>query len=306
MSLPLDRIEQYVRQQLLGISRQRNEDFQFVLIRYALERFLYRLSNSHYADSFVLKGALLFEVWMNQPYRPTKDLDLLGFGDDTPEQMTRIFTDICQADVEPDGLVFDARRIAISEIREKQDYEGLKVKLPAFLGKAGISLQIDIAFGDAITPAASKIEFPAILSMPSATIICYPKETVVAEKLQAAVYLDIQNSRMKDFCDVFWLSGLFDFEGPMLVKAIMATFKRRKTNIPERIPVFMTEEFFADRLKRSQWQAFIRKTNVTEIPENLEAVLYKIRQFLLPPLEAASTGESFQYHWSPDGPWQAT
>lgn len=304
MNRPPERVIQSVRQRLLEISRQRNEDFQFVLMRYAHERLLYRMTQSAHTDRFVLKGALLFHAWMNQPYRPTKDLDLLGFGDASPERMRAMLADICAVDVEPDGLVFDATQITISEIREKQDYAGLRIKLAVFLGKATIPMQIDIAFGDAVTPAASNIEFPAMLDMPPAVIASYPRETVVAEKLQTAVYLDIQNSRMKDFFDLFWLARFFDFEGLVLVNAIMATFERRKTDLPERMPTFMTEEFTNDRFKRSQWQAFFRKTNVSEISANLDMVIFNLKNFLLPPLKAAAINETFRFHWSPGGPWK--
>jgi len=304
MSSSPERIEQEVRRQLLEISRQRNEDFQFVLMRYGLERLLYRLANSRFADKFVLKGALLFEVWMNQPYRPTKDLDLLGFGDHAPDILVGIFSEICHTDVEPDGLIFDGERMSVSEIREHQNYEGLRVKLTAFLGNARIPSQIDIAFGDAVTPEASKIKFPPILGMSAATILCYPKETVIAEKLQAAVYLDMQNSRMKDFCDIYWLSRFFDFDGDILVRAIRATFIRRKTAPPDGAPVFMSQEFTGDRLKQGQWQAFIRKTSVSGLPDNLEMVVAKIKRFLLPPLKAAGTDDLFRYYWPADGPWR--
>jgi predicted nucleotidyltransferase component of viral defense system len=304
MSSSSERIEQEVRRQLLEISRQRNEDFQFVLTRYALERLLYRLASSKFVDKFVLKGAFLFEVWLDQPYRPTKDLDLLGFGDHAPDHLAGIFGDICRTDVEPDGLIFDAERISVSEIREHQEYEGLRIKLPAFLGNARIPLQIDIAFGDAVTPNTSRINFPPILRMPAAAVLCYPKETVIAEKLQAAVYLDMQNSRMKDFCDIYWLSRFFDFDGDVLVRAIRATFKRRKTSLPDRAPVFMSQEFTDDRIKQSQWQAFIGKTSVSGLPYNLEMVVAKIKPFLFPALKAAGTDDSFRYYWPAEGPWR--
>ncbi len=240
---------------------------------------------------------------MNQPYRPTKDMDFLGLGDPSPERMRAIFTDICAVDVEPDGLVFDPTQITISEIREKQDYEGLRIKLAVFLGKATIPMQIDIAFGDAVTPAANNIEFPAMLDMPPAVISSYPRETVVAEKLQAAVYLDIQNSRMKDFFDLLWLARFFNFEGVVLVDAIMATFGRRKTDVSKRMPTFMTEEFTSDRFKRLQWQAFIRKMNVPEVPANLDTVIFDLKNFLLPPLKEAAINGTFRFHWPPGGPW---
>jgi predicted nucleotidyltransferase component of viral defense system len=305
MSQSQGRIEQEVRRQLLEISRVRKEDFQFVLTRYGLERLLYRLANSLFAEKFVLKGALLFEVWLSQSYRPTKDLDLLGFGDQAPDQLAGIFADICRTEVEPDGLIFDAQRIAVSGIRENQEYEGLRVKLAAFLGNARIPLQIDIAFGDAVTPNPNKIKFPPILSMSAATILCYPKETVIAEKLQAAVYLDMQNSRMKDFCDIYWLSRFFDFDGDVLIRAIRATFKRRNTVVPSTVPAFMTEDFTGDRLKQGQWQAFIRKASISDLPDNLEMLVAKLRQFLLPPLKAAGTEDLFRYHWPANGPWRS-
>lgn len=292
-----------VRQRLLNISRDKKEDFQLILIRFALERFLFRLSKSKYADQFILKGAFLFLIWAKQRYRPTRDLDLLGFGDSSSERITRIFQDICNTKVEQDGLLFDVKSISVSQIREAQEYGGQRVKLIALLGNARIPLQIDIAFGDAITPNVHEVDFPSMLEMSKPRVYAYPKETVVAEKLQSIVYLGMQNSRMKDFFDLLWFSKLFAFEGPVLIKAIKATFKRRNTDIPSQIPIALSDEFSLDQIKQIQWKAFLNKNGIIELSENLTAIIDKLREFLLPPLYAAAGNDTFLHSWPSGGPW---
>jgi hypothetical protein len=289
---------------LLNLSRQRNEDFQFCLTRYALERFLYRLSKSGHAEKFVLKGALLLMAWTDQPYRPTKDLDMLGFGESTPDNLERAIAEICQTEVEFDGLFFDVGSIEISEIREGQGYQGKRVRLMAALGNARVPLQIDMAFGDAITPSIEEIDYPALLEMPVARVRAYPKETVVSEKMEAAVRLDLQNSRMKDFFDLLWLSRLFPFEGALLVKAIGATFKRRKTELPAEVPLFLSKAFASDQVKQIQWRAFLKKNSISGMPGELDTVISELNGFLIPPLKYAVTNEPFTLHWPARGPWQ--
>lgn len=304
MSSEDKRLEQSVRRRLLNLSRERKEDFQFLLTLYALERFLYRLSKSRYVDRFVLKGAFLFIVWTDQPYRPTRDLDLLDIGESSPDSLTGLFIDICITNVEPDGLVFDADSISANEIREDQAYEGQRVKLAAFLGKARIPLQIDVAYGDSITPDPEEFKFPTLLEMPTGRIRTYPKEAVVAEKIQAAVYLGMQNSRMKDFYDLLWLERFFSFDGEVLVKAIQGTFQRRKTNLPERVPLSLTDEFSTDQVKQMQWKAFLRKNGISEIAEDFKVAVVELRLFLIPPLEAAAYNRQFILHWPSGGPWK--
>jgi len=233
MNSDIKNIEHSVRQRLLDVSKRRKVDYQFCLTHYALERFLYRLSISLHAEKFILKGALLLMSWTNEPYRPTRDLDLLGYGDATPDNLRTAITEICLSEVEPDGLVFDAETLTIEEIREDINYDGYRVKIPVYLGKVRIPIQIDIAFGDAISPQLEVFEYPSLLDLPQADVRTYPKETVVAEKLQAAVVLGIRNSRMKDFFDLLWLSRLFQFDSNTLTTAIQATFKRRRTELPE-------------------------------------------------------------------------
>jgi len=303
MSLKKRNQQHSIRQRLLNLSRQRNEDFQFCLTRYALERFLYRLSKSRHVEQFVLKGAFLLMAWTNQPYRPTKDLDMLGFGEPAPNILERITAEICQIEVEPDGLSFDAGSIEIAEIREGQNYQGERIRLMASLGNARVSIQIDIAYGDVITPTIETLEYPALLEMPVARVRAYPKETVVAEKIEASVRLGMQNSRMKDFFDLLWLSRLFPFEGALLVKAIRATFKRRKTELPVQVPLFLSNAFASDQVKQTQWRAFLRKNNISGMPGELDTVILELNDFLMPPFKYATINEPFNSHWDAKGPW---
>ena len=304
MSPEVRNLQQSIRQRLLNLSQQRNEDFQFCLTRYALERFLYRLSESRHVERFVLKGAFLLMAWTDQPYRPTKDLDMLGYGELAPDVLRRITAEICRTEVEPDGLSFDVSSIEIAEIREGQDYQGQRIRLKASLGNARVSMQIDIAFGDAITPASETLEYPTLLEMPPARVRVYPKETVVTEKLQAAVRLGIQNSRMKDLYDLLWLSRLFSFDGALLVKAICATFQRRKTELPAQVPLFLTDVFASDQAKQNQWQAFLRKNSISSMPGKFDTVIAELHDFLMPPLKAAAIKEPFQARWNTNGLWR--
>jgi hypothetical protein len=222
-----------VRQRLLNIIRETGEDPNLVWTRYATERLLYRLSVSEHASQFILKGALLFLVWTGQSYRPTVDVDLLGKGDDSSERLTSLFRDVCNLDVAPDGLVFDAKIVNAAPIREEQEYNGQRIKLTAYLGKARIPMQVDVGFGDVVTPKAKKVAYPTLLDFPAPKITACPRETVIAEKFQAMVMLGIANSRMKDFYDVYVLARDFSFDGAVLRRAVVATFDRRKTGIPD-------------------------------------------------------------------------
>jgi predicted nucleotidyltransferase component of viral defense system len=293
-----------VHRQLLNVNRTLNEDFNYVLTRFAIERLLYRLVKSGQSDKFVLKGATLFLVWTGRTYRPTKDLDLLGYGDISAKELKVLFGQICNTHVESDGLVFDAQSVKVSEIREDQEYQGKRVELSAKFGKARINLQIDIGFGDSITPEAQEITYPTLIDLPAPHIRAYPRETVIAEKLQAMVDLGITNSRMKDFSDVYVLSKQFDFDGDILAEAIAATFNRRKTPIPSDIPLAFTDAFAADSDKITQWRSFLHRGRfVTNLPEELSEVVQTIKAFLMPPLLAIGANEIFTKHWS-NGSWR--
>jgi predicted nucleotidyltransferase component of viral defense system len=303
MPQPSRNLAQSVQHRLLNKARERREDPNIVFIRYALERFLYRLGRSRHKDRFVLKGAMLFAAWTGQPHRPTRDLDLLGMGDSSDEALTQVFSEIVRTPVEPDGLEFDDHSISISEIREAQDYPGKRIKLPARLGNARLNLQIDVGFGDAVTPESAEIDYPVLLDLPSPRIRAYPCETVIAEKLQTLVAFDMAISRMKDFYDLWMLSKQFSFDGASLSAAIAATFERRRTAIPEGVPTALTDEFAADRIKRTQWAAFLKRNALTDAPADLSSVIHDLRAFLLEPLHAAVRNEPFSKSWKPGGPW---
>ena len=238
-----------VRQRLMNVARAQKEDFQLILTRYALERLLYRLSQSKYRDVFVLKGAMLFQLWGDQPHRPTRDLDLLGRGENSIPRFERIFQEVCDRPVEEDGLVFNAESVHGETIKEDQEYEGLRLTLDCRLENARIPIQIDIGFGDVVTPATSELSYPVLLDFPAPILAVYSRESVVAEKFQAMVMLGIANSRMKDFYDLWVLARQFEFQGPMLCQAIRATFERRRTSVPAEVPLALSAEFSNDQGK---------------------------------------------------------
>ena len=296
-------LAQSVHHRLLNRAREQGEDFNLVLIRYMLERFLYRLGRSRHKESFILKGAMLFAAWTDQPHRPTRDLDLLGIGDSSDETLVRIFREIVGTPVEPDGLVFDGHRISISEIREAQDYPGKRIKLRVRLGNARNDLQIDVGFGDAVMPEPAEIDFPTLLDSSAPRIRAYPFETVIAEKLQALVVFGITISRMKDFYDLWVLSKQFAFDGASLSAAMAATFERRSTSVPNDVPTALTDDFANDRVKRTQWAAFLKGSALTGAPPSLSAVVHDLRAFLLAPLHAAGERQALLKSWKPGGPW---
>ncbi|HRJ40624.1 MAG: nucleotidyl transferase AbiEii/AbiGii toxin family protein [Caldilineaceae bacterium] len=288
---------------MLNLSQTNGDDFNFLLIRYAIERLLYRLSSSPHADTFVLKGALLFLVWAAPIHRPTRDIDFLGYGDKTPGRLEQMFRDICLMDVVADGITFDLTTIKVQPIREEQSNAGQRITLAAYLGRARIPLQIDIGFGDAVVPPAVMTNYPTLLDFPSPEIQVYPRESVVAEKLHAMVALDMSNSRMKDFFDIWTLARLFAFEGLLLVQAIGSTFRERGTPLPKNIPTALSPEFYTAAQKVAQWQSFLRRSRIDTGGAELAQIVEDIVPFLLPPLQAAAQEEPFSVRWQPNGPW---
>lgn len=227
---------QSIHQRLLNAARERGEELQLMLTRYGLERLLYRLTQSSHAGEFVLKGAMLFQLWTGQTYRSTRDLDLLGHGAPSAERLAKLFAEVCSISVADDGLTFAADAIRAGPIKEGDEYQGIRIHIDARLGNARIRLQIDVGFGDAVTPAPQAVSYPTLLEFPAPRLLAYPRETVVAEKFQAMTVLGIANSRMKDFYDLWTLARQFSFEGATLSAAIEATFDRRKTPLPTDAP----------------------------------------------------------------------
>lgn len=291
-----------VRQRLLNLATERKEDFGLVLSRYGLERFLYRLSTSPHRDLFVLKGALLLQVWTGETYRPTRDLDLLGRG--MPNlSYQKIFSEVCSQDVEDDGLSFRSESIRVERIRDEEAYEGVRVLLEARLGNVRIPLQIDVGFGDAVVPAPEELEFPTLLKFPAPRLKAYPKESVVAEKFEAIVKLGMANSRMKDFYDLWVLSQRFEFESAKLASSIQATFKTRRTPLPSSLPLAFTADFHQLPTKQAQWKAFLGKSGLNA-NSSLEEMIRLILEFVMPVVEGISKREGEKKIWPPGGPWK--
>ena len=301
-----------VRQRLMNLSRERGEDFQMILTRFGIERLLYRLTQSPHARQFVLKGAALFQLWTGQPHRATRDLDLLGEGVPSSDRLREIFREVCSAVVVNDGLTFFADTIQAALIKEDDEYQGIRLRIDARLGNARIPLQIDVGFGDAITPGSQDVTYPTLLDSPAALLLAYPRETVVAEKFQAMVALGIADSRLKDFYDVWTLARLFEFDGPGLCAAIHATFKRRQTVLPLTAPLALTPEFSTDRNKAIQWTAFLKKGKLVDQPPPLNDVVLLLESFLMPPTLAVVANTPWEAFLTETGrsrkhlllPWQ--
>ena len=287
-----------VRQRLAELAKQRRLAFARLLIQYGVERLLYRLSQSRHAEKFVLKGAMLFVIWEGAQHRETRDLDLLGFGENSMEGLIRVFREICGVKVPDDGLVFGD--ITATPIVAVQEYGGVTVKIQAKLGQARIVINVDIGFGDRVTPRPKLMDFPALLDFPVPRVRAYPIETVVAEKLQALVSLGSKNSRMKDFFDLGYLARTFEFDGKGLCEAIRGTFEWRKTAIPQAVPMGLTREFAVE--KQTLWGAFLNRSELVGEPEFVTLV-EGLQDFLLPPLQALSASKVFEKRWPKGGNW---
>ena len=255
------------------------QDFNLTLTHYGLERLLYRLSISHYADRYLLQGALLFSLWYDQPHRPTRDVDLLGYGPDDVETAVATFREISQIAVD-DGIVFDPASVAGSVIRKEAGYGGVRVDLRATLDGARIALQVDIGFGDVVTPAPEPIHYPVLLDdLPAPRLRAYPKYTVVAEKLHAICLLGMTNSRMKDYFDLWVLLTEEDLAPDELRRAVEATFARRRLAMPADLSIGLSDAFAQDPIKQRQWAAFFKKNGLA--PRELAEVVARLRDVFL-------------------------
>lgn len=293
-----------VRQRLLDLARQRGEDFQLVLSRFAIERLLHRLDQSPHRDRFVVKGALLFHLWTEQPYRPTRDIDFLAHGDPAVPSLEAVFRDVCDRPVEADGLVFQSNTVVGQGLKSEHEYPGVRIRLVAKLERARIPVQIDLGFGDAVFPEPRRVVYPSMLGFPTPAIWTYPKEAVVAEKFQVLVTFGMVNTRLKDYFDLWVLTEYFEFDSASLATAIHATFERRRTPLPTTVPTGLAAEFSADRAKQAQWNALVARTGLTNAP-SLAEVVARLRAFLIPPTEAARLQVPVRERWLPPGPWQA-
>lgn len=292
-----------VRQRLLDLSRAQARPFQEILQFYVMERFLYRLSQSEHADRFVLKGALMLQAWEAPHSRPTMDIDMLGRTGNDPDSLVGQLREVLAVDTGgDDGLIFHADSLQAETITEDADYNGVRIRGWAELLDARTRLQVDIGFGDAVVPAPQRLRYPVLLDFPAPEVLCYSRESSIAEKFQAMVSLGSLNSRMKDFYDIWLLARQFDFDLKTLVNAIETTFQTRETSVPDR-PLFDSD--FA-REKQIQWRAFVRKLGGdVPIEPEFANVLNVLEEFIGKALEFIAD-ENGAMRWTAGGPWQQT
>ena len=292
-----------VHQRLLNLARAQPTDVNLLFTRYGLERFLYRLGRSPHADSFVLKGAMLFYVWTGAASRPTRDLDLLAHLEADPEQIRRVVQNVCLLAVADDGLEFQPALMQIEATQALRRFGGFRVVVPARLGKVRLQIQIDLGFGDVVTPAPKRIKYPTLLDQPAPELAAYHMETVVAEKVEAIVKLGMTNTRTKDYYDILALASGFAFKGADLASSLAVTFRTRSTTLPSDIPPGLSDEFGLDAAARSRWQAFLKRNKFAGEPA-WAATVAAVRTFVLPALHAAERGKGLAQAWPAGGPWR--
>jgi predicted nucleotidyltransferase component of viral defense system len=292
-----------VRDRLKKIADKNSEDYNTLLVRYAIERLLFRLSQSKHKTRFVLKGAMLFALWKETPHRVTRDLDLLGFGASSTEELQKAFAEICAQTVPDDGVMFDSKSVKAEPIRAQELYVGVRVNVQGKIGNARTPIQIDVGFGDATAVDPVDVDFPTLLDMPAPKVRAYRMESALAEKFEATVTLGIANTRMKDYFDFWFLGQHFDFDGQNLADSIRATFKRRGKVLPAETPTGLSETFAKDASRQTVWKAFWKKSVKTDPALTLEEVVSFAASFLVLPAIAASKGEKFPRKWKPGGPW---
>lgn len=290
-----------IRQRLYNHARQHGDDFGRVLGRYAIERLLFRLSQTEAAEHYVLKGAMLFVTWPQNVFRPTGDLDLLGEGNPDPAALTALFIRICKVEVPEDGIVFDPESLKVEPVREADKYQGARLILRSRLDSAKIPVRVDIGFGDHVYPVPKRERFPSLLAdLPQANILMYPPETVVAEKFEAMIRFGEANGRVKDFHDIWVTTRTFPFDLAGLVAAVGGTLRRRETAIPTAMPVGLTEAFAAIVEERGLWTGFLRRTPPSLDPPAFPQLQDELRRFFGPVIASLIQPEAARGRWDPD------
>ena len=304
-SKPMRNVAASVRRRLLNLAKEQHADFNHVLQRYAGERFLYRLGLSSEVDRFTLKGAALFLVWAGEEFRSTRDVDFLGAGPEDQASIRGAMETILAVPCSEDGLAFELSNIQVDAIRDEQEHGGVRVKIRATLGTATLTLQVDVGFGDVVTPEREEAEYPTLLDHPAPRVWIYPRETFVAEKFEAMLRLGLVNTRMKDFWDVAAVALRFPFDGETLRTAIEETFRARRTPLTRELPEALRPAFYEDDVRVQQWKAFLGKiAPAVEVPAGFDAVGERVRSFLGPLRESLLRDEPFTCVWPAGGPWQ--
>ncbi len=288
-----------IHQRILNKAAAEHRPFNELLQYYAIERFLYRLGESPHCNQFVLKGALVFLAWQAPLTRPTRDMDFLGYTNNSVDHLVQIVQEVCTQPVEADGMVFDPTSAQGEIIKEEADYQGVRVSFLGFLGKAKIPMRLDVGFADIVTPDPNELELPTILeNMSKPCIRAYPPETVIAEKFQAMVALGTINSRMKDFYDIWFMAEYMEFDFQLLREAVLNTFNRRKTALPKETPTAFSDEFASE--KQVQWAGFLRKNLIENAPKDMMEIVELIKLFLDPVIYPP---ENPPTHWSTEAGW---
>jgi len=295
-----------IKARLLNQAKRAEEEFQLYLVRYAAERFLFRLGASRARDRCVLKGAGLLALWMPDPYRPTRDLDFRASGSNDEVTVRELVSTVCTVECPEDGLSFDLATVVVSPIRAREEYAGQRVRMTALLGKARIRLQIDFGFGDAVTPPPESCKYPTLLDgLPAPRILAYRREVSIAEKFEAMVKLGRRNSRMKDFHDLWALSSVFEFEGPTLREAMVACLDRRGTPWTETPPDVLRPGFYQDANLRRAWNDYLGSAAFARSPPTIfETIGERMQEFLGPVREGIVADDAFDACWPPGGPWR--
>ena len=305
MKKPLTNVAASVRQKLLNLTKKQGADFNRTLVRYAIERLLYRLSQHVAGERFTLKGAMLFITWPERTFRPSGDLDLLGSGAPDPDSMERLFREISTIEDESDGIRFDIDSITVATVRTgEEEYQGVRISIDAHLDTANIKVLTDVGFGDNVYPAPKRIRFPCLLpDMRAAEILAYPPETVIAEKFEAMVRYGEATSRLKDFCDIWTIATTFPFEKATLAQAIRGTLERRGTELPTTMPFALTPAFAVIPEKQRAWDGFLRRNPpAVELPP-FDQLVGELRQFLGPVIGSLALLESAVGSWDPSSGW---
>jgi hypothetical protein len=293
-----------VRARLKARAVRDGRPFNEVLQYYAIERFLYRVSRTPHAERVVLKGALMLQVWGGPLVRSTRDIDLLDRTPGSVDELVAMVRECLAVPVEDDGMVFDPALVEGQRIRLHAHYEGVQVLCRGRLGVAQVTVQVDVGFGDVVTPQPMRLSYGSLLDLPEPELLGTTPETMIAEKFEAMVVLDFPNSRMKDFYDLWFLGRERGFDGEVLAKAIEQTFKRRRTPLPTGTPIALTAAFANDPTKQTQWRAFVRKVRLPEPVPTFEQAVEAVAALVLPPVEALVAGQAFERTWEPGGPWR--
>ncbi|MDE2717992.1 MAG: nucleotidyl transferase AbiEii/AbiGii toxin family protein [Chloroflexota bacterium] len=295
-----------IKARLLNEARGGGTEFELFLVRYACERFLYRLGESAVRDSCILKGATLLALWMKEPYRATRDIDLLAFGESDEETVRTIIKAVCSVPCQEDGITFDLETLRVSPIRDNQTYQGQRANLRARLGTARIAVQVDFGFGNAVTPVVDEERLPTLIGgVPAPLVRTYPRVATIAEKFETMVQLGTRNSRMKDFYDVWALSETFAFDGAEIRDAVDRCFERRGTRWSQAVPEVLTPAFYSGTDLQSRWQSYGQDGQLLSSPPSaFEEIGRRLQLFMAPVRESILNGQTFEMHWPAGGPWQ--